>query len=89
MIIFLASCVIKKTFCTLKVFLQTCMKLRYWRKVFVSMKKVSGVVSKNVEASTYNPRTSSSKTLSANGDVQRITALTLAPVNTHVPHCLL
>lgn len=29
------------------------------------------------------------ETRSPNGDVQRITALTWAPVNTHVPHCRL
>lgn len=29
------------------------------------------------------------KNLTANGDEQRITALTWDPVNTHAPHCLL
>lgn len=55
-------------------------------KVFVPVKKVNGFVS---VASSSNTLAGSSKTLSANGDVQRITALTWAPVNTHVPHCLL
>lgn len=41
------------------------------------------------KASTHSTHASGSKNRTANGDEQRITALTWDPVNTHAPHCLL